>query len=145
MQSCDTDSLCQIVHMNFAATENGWKCSLYKSVSDCESGVGGADQYIFVKPGAKDYFLMVGSQGVEEVDNLQCSNSTKSFGAFEISVLVLLSVITLSGFWLLRFCYTNGIRKLLDRKMQLGNAENRKLMRVNESELQHRSGASCAG
>lgn len=98
MQSCDTDSLCQIVHMNFAATANGWKCSLYKSVSDCESGVGGEDQYIFVKPGAKDYFLMVGSQGVEEVDNLQCSNSTKSFGAFEISVLVLLSLITLSGF-----------------------------------------------
>jgi len=102
MQACDTDELCQVVHMNFAATEEGWQCSLYKSVSDCESSVGGNDQYVFVKPGARDHVLLLGSTVTNEKEDeepVQCSTSTNSFGSFEISVLVFLVLITfLSGF-----------------------------------------------
>jgi len=101
MQTCDTDSLCQLVNMNFAGTEEGWACSLYKSVSDCGSSAGGDDHYIFVKPGAHDHVQLLGSTGNEgNNDSVQCSTtSTNSFGAFEITVLVFLVLITfLSGF-----------------------------------------------
>lgn len=101
MQTCDTDSLCQIVHMNFAGTEKGWTCSLYKSVSDCGSSAGGDDHYIFVKPGAHDHVELLGSSVNEgNDDSVQCSTtSTNSIGAFEITVLVFLVLITfLSGF-----------------------------------------------
>jgi len=103
MQSCDTDDLCQLVHMNFAGTQKGWACSLYKSVSDCGSSAGGDDQYVFVKPGARDHVLLVGSTGIQHNDDSpagECSTtSTNSVGAFEITVLVFLILITfLSGF-----------------------------------------------